>query len=153
MLKKCTFSLFLAAFFLSACSDRPRLFPVEGAPTGNPSSVAQIREGSLLLRGLDRKKFDISTIPNPTSDFVYAIQPGIHTLWGMNIPGGHPLFPEGLRCYTITDVTLEPGVIYRIDESREQAMATIKREDTGTVIGRGQMVDRKSAFTDACKWE
>jgi hypothetical protein len=153
MFKIYYFSLALILISIFGCARQPTLYPLEGASVDNVAVIARIREGSLLLRGLDRKALDTSKIPNPFSDFIYAVTPGSHVLWGMNIPGGHLLAPEGLRCYVIPDVNLEAGVIYRLDENKERSLAIIKREDTGAEIATGRIVDRKAAFTEGCKWD
>lgn len=142
----------LAALALLGCSKKPMLFPIAGASADNPAAVARIKEGNLLLRGLDGQTLDTSKIPNPFTDFHYAVTPGSHVLWGMNLPGGNIYVAEGLRCYVFPPVTLEAGMVYRIDEDKERLQAIIKRDDNGALVAAGRLVDRRHAFTDLCDW-
>ena len=153
MFNKYKLLLALAVFSLFGCGRQPMVFPLEGASVENRAEITLIKDGTLQLRGLDRNALDIHKIPNPFSDFVYGVKPGLHTLWGMNIPGGHPLAPDGLRCYVIADVQTEPGVTYLLDEDRVNKLAIIKRQDTGVQIAAGPMVDQRAAFTEICNWQ
>jgi len=143
--------LVLSAMLLAGCK-QPTLYPIDGASIENTASVVRIREGSMLLRGLDEKPLDTTKLPNPFSDYLFVLSPGMHSLWGMNIQGGHALFPEALRCYVIRDVELQAGVIYRLNEDKEVRRAILIREDTGAQVATGKLVDQKAAFTDLCNW-
>jgi len=145
-------ALVLATLLLSACKETP-LYSIDGTATDNPSSVVRVREGSMLLRGLDGKSWDTSKIPNMFSDFLYVMKPGTHTLWGMNIQGGHPLLLENLRCYAINDVELKAGVVYRLNEDKEAVRAILVREDTGAEVASGKLVDQKAAYSEGCNWK
>lgn len=148
------FLLCLAAMVLlvSACNRQP-LHPLDGASTDDKGSIVRLREGTMLLRGLDGKVWDATKIPNPFSDFLYAFTPGQHTLWAMNIQGGHPLLLESLRCYVIENVELKAGVVYRLNEDKTVARAVLVREDTGAEVASGKLVDTKSAYTETCNWK
>ena len=151
VIKKFNFLLILVAIFIAGCK-QPTLYSIDGVSTENTTSIVQLREGSMLLRGLDRKPLDTTKIPNPFSDYLFAFKPGVHSLWGMNIQGGHALFPENLRCYVISEVELKEGVIYRLEEDKEIPRAILRREDTGAQVATGQLVDQKAAYTDGCNW-
>jgi hypothetical protein len=152
MKTKLWITLAFAALLLSACK-QPQLYSVDGVSTERNASIVRIREGSMLLRGLDGSKLDVMKVSNPFSDFLFALRPGTHSLWGMNIQGGHALFPENLRCYVISNVELKAGVVYRLDEDKELPRALLRREDTGEQIAVGALVDQKSAYTDSCNWK
>jgi len=152
MSKILNIALVLFALLLSGCK-QPTLYPIDGASTENTASVVRIREGSMLLRGLDEKPLDTTKLPNPFSEYLFVLKPGMHSLWGMNIQGGHALFPEALRCYVIADVELKAGVIYRLNEDKEIRRVILTREDTGAEVATGKLVDQKAAFTDSCNWK
>lgn len=144
--------LIAATIMLSACGKKTRdMVPIGEVSIENPAKVATIREGSMLMRGLDGKRIEFSEIPNPFSDYVYAVKPGRHTLLLKNIQGGHPLMLDGLRCYVIT-VDLEPGVSYYIDEDQDSVRAVIRYGKTGDWITTGPLVDKKEAYSGACDW-
>lgn len=151
MVKRLSISMALFALLLSGCK-QSTLYPIDGASTENTASVVRIREGSMLLRGLDGTPLDTTKLPNPFSDYLFVLKPGTHSLWGMNIQGGHALFPENLRCYVIDDADLKAGVIYRLKEDKEVRRVILSREDTGAQVATGKLVDQKAAFTDSCNW-
>lgn len=143
--------LILAASLLGACTKVPPVFAVNGVSVENHGAIARIREGSMLLRGVDSKEFDFSKLPNPFADFVYGIEPGTRMLWGKNIQGGHPLVPDKLRCYVL-EANLVAGVIYRLEEDKEKIQAVLKREDTGAQVATGRLVDQHDAYSEGCNW-
>ena len=145
-------ALVLSALLLVGCK-QPALYPIDGASIESTASIVRIREGSMLLRGLDEKPLDTTKLPNPFSEYLFVLKPGTHSLWGMNIQGGHALFPEALRCYVLSDVELRAGVIYRLNEDKEVRRAILTREDTGAQVAIGKLVDQKAAFTDSCNWK
>lgn len=140
-----------AAVLVAAC--KPPLHSVNGAKIDSPAEVARLREGTMLLRGVDGKTWTATDVPNPFSDFMYAITPGRHTLWVMNIQGGHPLLLENLRCYVVSDVDLKAGVAYRINEDKDKVRAVLVRDDNGAEMAAGKLVDTKSAYSEACNWK
>lgn len=146
-------ALVVATLMLAACNKQPALYSIDGVSTESTASIVRVREGSMSLRGLDGKPLEISKIPNPFSNFLFAFKPGTHTLWGVNIQGGHVLFPENLRCYVIGEVELMPGVVYRLDEGKDTRRAILTREDTGAQVATGKLVDQKAAYTDSCNWK
>ena len=152
MQKSFLLSLLATALLVSACNRQP-MHSVDGASIDDSSSIVRLREGSMLLRGLDGKVWDATKIPNMFSDFTYVFTPGQHTLWGMNIQGGHPLLLESLRCYAIDNVELKAGVVYRLNEDKNAARAILVREDTGVEVASGKLVDTKSAYTETCNWK
>lgn len=144
--------LVFAALLLGACQKSPKLYPLAGAPTDNPMKVAQIIEGSMLLRGVDGKRFGFSEIPNPLADILFVVKPGKHTFWMINIQRGHPMFLGDLRCYVI-EADLEAGVTYRIDEDLDQIRAIIRREGSSDPLAIGRLVDQKEAYGNGCEWK
>jgi hypothetical protein len=146
-----TLLVVVAAFSLAACS-RPVMVPLGGASTDNQDVVAQIREGSMFLRGLDKKRLDLKEMPNPMGNYVYAVTPGQHALLAMNIQSGHVIPYENMRCY-ILEADMQAGVTYRLDEDKERQRAVLKREDTGAEVAAGEMVSQQSAYSDVCQWK
>ncbi|MEA5098594.1 MAG: hypothetical protein VB032_08685 [Burkholderiaceae bacterium] len=143
--------LLVAALGLAACS-RPALVPLGGVSIDNRDAVAQIREGSMFLRGLDKKRLELKEMPNPMGNYVFAVSPGQHALLAMNIQAGHVIPYEGMRCY-ILEADMKAGVTYRLDEDKEKQRAVLKREDTGVEVAAGEMVSQQSAYSDVCQWK
>ena len=136
---------------LFACKKAPLEYPLAGAPVGKPAETAQIREGSMFLRGLDDMRLNSLELPNPYADYVYVIKPGHHKLMGMNIQSGHILVPTDLRCYSM-EAELLPGVSYILAEDKDKEMALLKREDTGAIVASGEKYEQKDAYTGPCNW-
>lgn len=148
---KSKLAVICALLFLAGCKPKPMLVPVGDASSVKSSETVHIREGTMLLRGLDNQKFDISKIPNPYSDFVFVASPGSHVLWLKNVQTGNIISPENLRCYRVI-AELRPGVHYIVDEDREKHIALLKKEGTGEVIATGIKIDEKAAYSDECNW-
>ena len=144
--------LMLAVLTLAACKQQPRMIPLGGAPDGDHRTVARIKEGSMLLRGLDRKRLELGQIPNPFSDAVFAVLPGRHDLLTMNIQSGHLIPTENMRCYII-EAELKAGVMYRLDEDKQKMRAVLVRDDSGAEIASASVSDRNSAFGNPCDWK
>ncbi|WAW10196.1 hypothetical protein NB640_00535 [Oxalobacter vibrioformis] len=136
---------------LFACKKAPAEYPLAGAPIGKPAETARIKEGSMLLRGLDDERLSSLELPNPYADYVYVIKPGRHRLMGMNIQSGHVLIPTDLRCYSL-EAELLPGVDYLLVEDKEKEMAHLKREDTGAIVASGEKYEQKDPYSGACTW-
>ncbi len=105
----------------------------------------------MLLRGIDGKQLGYAERPNSLGDYLYAVKPGVHTFWMVNIQRGHPLVLSDLRCYVIK-ADLEAGVTYRIDEDLEQIRAVISRDGSKDTLAIGRLVDQKGAYGHDCEW-
>lgn len=136
---------------LSGCKKKPAEYPLEGAPVGKPSETARIKEGSMLLRGIDDVRLDSLKLPNPYSDYVYVIKPGRHKFMGTNIQSGHFVMPSDLRCYTF-EADLLPGVDYILQEDKENEEAILRREDTKEIVATGEKYEQKDAYVGPCNW-
>lgn len=142
--------LCLMASFVS-CKKAPAEFSLAGAPVGKQAETARIKEGSMLLRGLDDERLDSFKLPNFFSDYVYVIHPGRHRLMGMNIQTGHALAMSDLRCFSM-EADLLPGVDYILDEDKKRDMALLRRADTGVVVATGEKYEQKDAYVGPCTW-
>lgn len=143
--------VFCLAVGLISCKKAPAEFSLAGAPTGKPAETARIKEGSLLLRGLDDERLDSFKLPNFFSDYVYVIKPGPHKLMGMNIQTGHVLVMSDLRCFSM-EAELLPGMDYVLDEDKKRDVALLKRADTGAVVATGEKYEQKDAYVGPCTW-
>jgi hypothetical protein len=152
---KTKFAFSLIALCLCACNQEgknEKMISLGGAPIDNPSTVARIREGSMLVRGIDQNRIELKDIPNPFSAFVFAVSPGKHSLLAMNIQSGHLIPTENMRCYVI-DAELKANVAYRIDEDKSNWRAVLKREDSGEEIASAKLLDQQSSFGNPCQWK
>ena len=149
--KRIFFSVLFVAFSLLGCKSKPFELPLAGAPVGKPDQTARIQEGSMLLRGLNEERLSSVELPNPYSNYIYVVNPGRHTLLGINIQTGHFLMPTDLRCYSL-EVTLLPGVEYILNEDKNNDQAVIKRTDTGEVVATGEKFEQRRAYTGVCDW-
>ena len=149
------FTCFFVILFLiagvSGCKKPPKELPLAGAPTGEPSQTARIKEGNMFLRGIDDERLNSLKLPNPYSDYVYVIKPGHHKFMGMNIQTGHFLMPSDLRCYSFEAEVL-PGVEYILQEDKDKELAILKRADTGAVVATGEKYEQKEAYVGPCNW-
>ncbi len=152
MKSRLTLVLAIAALTLVACKQQPRMIPLGGAPDSDHRAVARIKEGSMLLRGADKKRLELSQIPNPFSDAVFALLPGKHDLLAMNIQSGHLIPTENMRCYII-EAELKAGVLYRLDEDKVKMRAILVRDDSGAEVASADVSERNSAFGNPCDWK
>ena len=106
----------------------------------------------MLMRGIDRKRFDFKDIQNPFSDFLYAVPPGRHEFLAMNVQSGHLVPTESMRCY-ILEADLQAGVVYRLVEDKDKWRASLVREKDGQEVAIGKMVDHQSSFGKPCDWK
>ena len=149
--KRTLVAVFFVAFSLLGCKSRPFELPIAGAPVGQPDKTARIREGSMLLRGVNEERLSSLELPNPYSNYIYVVNPGQYTLLGMNIQTGHFLMPTDLRCYSI-EVTLLPGVEYIFNEDKNNDQAVMRRSDTGEIVATGEKFEQRRAYTGVCSW-
>lgn len=144
-------ALVALALCLSACND-PKTIPLGNTPIDNPKAVALVREGSMFLRGFDKKRMELKEMPNPMGNFLFALTPGTHSLLAMNIQSGHLVPLENMRCYII-EAELKAGVIYRLNEDKKKNRAVLVREDSGAEVASSPMVDKQSALFGMCNWK
>jgi hypothetical protein len=148
--------LLLIVVWLSGCGHmQESLISLDGAPVNDLSQVAQLSEGSshpLLLRGLDQTPLDTVPIPSGFRDHVYLLKAGRHTLWVMNMPYGHPLIPQKIRCYVI-EAQLAAGTRYRLEEDSGNKEARVLRDDTGERVASGRLADEPWVFSGSCRWQ
>ncbi len=149
-------TMVFVALWVIGCAHGPRSFvPIGGAPSDAPSQVAQIVEDEdypALLRGLDGEMLHSMRVPSDIWKYAYLLQPGPHLLWVMNMPYGHPLIPQRIRCYVIR-AELEPGVCYRLVEDPRAQRALLLKEGTQETVASGPMVDHPWVFLRGCRWQ
>lgn len=77
---------------------------------------------------------------------------GQHLFWVMNLPYGHPLIPQKMRCYVI-EAELAQGALYRLKEDIDMKRALLVRNDTGEKVAIGRVVDEPWVFLRSCRWQ
>ncbi len=154
MKQKSVYASLALLVFLAACGKggAEKMVSLGGAAIDDPAAVARVREGSMLVRGIDEQRMKMEDVQNPFHDFVYAITPGKHTLLAMNIQSGHVIPTENMRCYII-EAHFQPNVAYRLDEDKANWRAVITREDGGAEVASAKMADQQSAFGNPCNWK
>lgn len=154
MKKKAVLASLLLLAFLTACGKggAEKMISLGGAAIDDSAAVARVREGSMLVRGIDEQRMKVADVPNPFNDFVYAITPGKHTLLLMNIQSGHVIPTENMRCYII-EADFQPNVAYRLDEDKANWRAVLTREEGGAEVASAKMADQQSAFGNPCHWK
>lgn len=138
-----------AALALTACKPQPKMIPLGGASADDPAVVARVKEGTMLMRGLDGKRLELNETANPFSDAAFAILPGQHELIAMSIQSGHFIPTENMRCY-ILKANLEAGVLYRLDEDRESFRAILRRNDSGMEVASTSVMEKRESFGTPC---
>jgi hypothetical protein len=127
---------------------------LDGSPTETLAAVALLHidfRSPLLLRGVDGNLLQGVRVPSAFRTWSYVVSPGPHLLWVTNVPFGHPLLPQFIRCFAI-EVSLDAGAQYslRYNPSREEAL--VLREETKEPIASGRLVDKPLMLERSCRW-
>jgi len=70
----------------------------------------------------------------------------------MNMPYGHPLIPQKIRCYVI-EAQLAAGTRYRLEEDSGNKEARVLRDDNGERVASGRLADEPWVFSGSCRWQ
>jgi hypothetical protein len=145
----------MAALLLAGCAPLSRsVVSLDGAPTDEPARVARLvidERDPLLLKGLDGRELPVR-VPSALFDWIFVVAPGRHVLWLTDVPAGHPLLPQFLRCY-VMDATLQAGQTYVLRHDLAGEQAQLRRANTGVLEATGRLVDKPFVVVPECRWD